>query len=213
MNINTKNYWEKRFSTDDWARKGGNKQSYEHANRYAKLLNIPSNFKGSICDFGCAEGNSFIVYRKIWPYAQLQGVDFSTSAIKTAHKRNGSLGEFICGDQSEVLNTDIIISAHTLEHMEDNIELIGYFLKRCKKLFIVVPYKEQPLGKEHLRAYNEESFTQLKPKNWSITDAGWQFNTSELLYRVYLKNIIRFFIRKPIVRMPQQIIFEFSGLL
>jgi len=96
--VNSKEYWDEKFSLD-WRKKGGNFQTINHAKGYVPLLGIPKGFNGSICDFGCAEGDAFKVYRKYFPKAKFIGVDFSENAISIARKRYGSFVNFIVGGQ------------------------------------------------------------------------------------------------------------------
>lgn len=211
MNINTREYWDERFSSKDWTRKGGNTQSYNHASKFLTALEIPNEFRGRICDFGCAEGDAFPLYRKYWRHAELIGVDFSAEAVKRARKKYGSIATFECGDHTDVKPCDVIICAHTIEHMENDLEVVQHLRHKSKQLFIIVPYKENPIGKEHLRTYDEESFSDLRPCRYQILDAGWQYAGLRLLYEVYLKNLARPLFGKKMVKCPKQIIFEFGG--
>ena len=63
-NINTKEYWEKRFSTGDWEKSKGKTQTEDFAKSQVKYLNISKNFSGTILDFGCGLGDAFPVYKK-----------------------------------------------------------------------------------------------------------------------------------------------------
>lgn len=211
MNINTKDYWEKRFATRDWAQKGGEIQSYEHARRFVEHLGIPRDFSGTICDFGCAEGDAFPVYQATWPNAKLTGVDFASGAIERADEKYGDFATFLCGDNTMVPNSDVIISAHVFEHLENDVEVLNALLEKCATLFVIVPYKEKPLGAEHLRRYDETSYAHLSPERWKVCDAGWQLRGIDLFYQVHLKNLARPLFGRPIARMPRQIMFWFSG--
>lgn len=211
MNINTKDYWETRFSTQDWAQKGGNTQSLGHAQRFVEHLGIPRDFSGTICDFGCAEGDAFPVYQTTWPNAKLTGVDFAPRAVERAKGKYGNFSTFLCGDYTKVPNSDVIISAHTFEHLDNDVEVLHALLEKCANLFVIVPYRESPLGLEHLRGYDETSYAQIPPEGWSVCKAGWQLRSINLFYQVYLKNLARPLFGKPIARMPKQIVFRFSG--
>ena len=80
QNINTKDYWDSRFQSGDWATRGGRSQTENFARAQIKHLGIKSDFVGSICDFGCATGDAFPIYKHFFPNAKLIGVDFSSSA-------------------------------------------------------------------------------------------------------------------------------------
>lgn len=211
MNVNTREYWEQRFRTSDWAKKGGKIQSREHALRFSAHLEIPHDFTGSICDFGCAEGDAFPVYREYWPNAKLTGIDFASCAIELACKKYAGIGDFLIGSYLEVPKSDVIISAHTLEHLEHHIEIIRALRERCKFLFVIVPYKEDPIGSEHLRKYDENAYNDLALKKFKVCDGGWQYSGFNLIYQIYLKNLLRPLLGKKIARMPRQIVFAFNG--
>lgn len=213
MNINTKEYWDKRFNTRDWSGKGGNIQSFSHAKYFVEQLQIPEKFSGVITDVGCAEGDAIPVYRKKWPAADLKGVDFAAGAIEKAKRRYGHLAEFYSGEFSDVRPSEIIISSHTFEHLENDIEALNTLRSKCNRLFIIVPYRESPIGPEHLRAYDECSYAAQNPKRSSVCGVGWQHSGGGLIYHIYLKNWLRPMFGKPLVRMGRQIIFEFDGLL
>lgn len=211
MNINTMDYWNKRFTSHDWNKKGGNVQSKSHANYYVEHLGIPREFTGTICDFGCAEGDAFPVYKSNWPDAKLVGVDFSVRAIEHAQENYGSIGNFICSDFQEIPQSEIMISSHTFEHIENELDVLDQLLSKCAKLFVIVPYKESPLGSEHLRRYDYDSFRDYTDLKWYVCGTGWPFEGLSLFMQIYVKNLIRPIIGRPVVRMPQQIIFQFQG--
>lgn len=208
--MNSIEYWNQRFATGDWISKGGATQSFQHAERFVSLLNIPRNFSGSLCDFGCAQGDAFPVYRKFFPDARLIGVDFSSCAIEEAKRKYGCIASFVWGDISACPRVDIAICAHTLEHLENDLAVLKELLRKVERVFVVVPFKERPLGKEHLRSYDETSFSQFRPRLVEITKAGWQYEGLNLLYQVYFKNLARPFFGRPIVWEPMQVIFGFS---
>ena len=81
MNINTKEYWDRRFSTEDWENKSGRQQTRSFAEEQCKRLDVPKSFNGVITDFGCGLGDAMPVYKKFFPQAVLRGYDLSTEAI------------------------------------------------------------------------------------------------------------------------------------
>ena len=52
-NINTRDYWEHRFSSNDWEDNKGRWQTESFAREQIKHLKITSDFHGEILDFGC----------------------------------------------------------------------------------------------------------------------------------------------------------------
>lgn len=208
---NSKEYWDKRFRSLDWRKKGGNFQTINHAKRYVPLLGIPKGFNGSICDFGCAEGDAFKVYRKYFPKAKFIGVDFSENAISIARERYGRNVNFIVGDEKCVPSSDIIITSHVIEHLENDKDVVSQLRFKCKRLFIIVPVEEENSCEEHRRIYSLSSYDELKPKRVIICKAGWSLSLSQLIYQIYIKNIARYLILGRIIKEPKQIIFEFEG--
>ena len=209
--VNSREYWENRFRSFDWRNKGGDRQSFIHAKKYIRFLNIPKDFDGIICDFGCAEGDAFVVYKKYFPKAKLVGIDFSENAINFAKKKYGQLGEFVVGDATVVPKCDIIICSHIFEHIEDEDILFKILIKKCQRLFIIVPYKEEFGFEEHLRTYDEHHYDKYKPERIKICGAGFVMSGLDLIFNVYIKNIFRPFFGKKIIKEPQQIIYEFIG--
>ncbi len=123
MNINTKEYWDKRFETGSWEKCGGREQSFNFARSQIEYLKIPHDIKGSIIDFGCGMGDAFPVYRKYFKEAKLTGIDFSASAIKKSKEKYGHIADFYVGDQFSVPETDIIIASNTFEHLSNDKEI------------------------------------------------------------------------------------------
>ena len=186
MSVNTQEYWDNRFRSEDWFRKGGHIQSYNHASKFIGALQVPTDFSGTICDFGCAEGDAFPLYRRQWPNATLKGVDFAEEAVRRAREKYGSIATFHPGSYEDIESSDIIICAHTVEHIENHRDVIQSLRNKSERLFIIVPYKENPIGKEHLRVYDENSYSDLSPRRYAILEAGWQYSGLFLLYKIHL---------------------------
>ena len=208
-NINTKDYWNSRFGTGDWAEKGGFTQTRLFAEAQLPVLRIPSDFTGSICDFGCGAGDAFPVYHQAWPQAKLFGIDFSAAAIELCAQRYGQIAEFICGDIRAVPEVDVIICSNVLEHLDDDNVVVEQLLMKCKTLYVIVPYREQPLHSEHIRTYDKNSFS-----NFSIIrkvvfkSKGWTEFGLRNFAKLYIGNVFRFLMKKPIRRRNAQILFQ-----
>ncbi len=95
-NINTKEYWEKRF-LQDW-KKGGSFQTKKYAEENIKYLDIKTDFNGEILDFGCALGDAIPIYSNAFPNARLKGVDISEEAIKSCKNKYNKYADFLCAD-------------------------------------------------------------------------------------------------------------------
>lgn len=212
QNKNSNDYWNERFGTGDWEAKGGFRQSFLFAESQVPVFGLPRDFKGQICDFGCGAGDAFPVYRRYFPNAKLVGVDFSEEAINLCRKRFGEIAEFICGDECVVPISDVIICSNVFEHLTDDLSVARNLIKKCRELFIIVPYREWPLSDEHLREYNERSFKELQPiKTLVFLAKGWSYYGKEFLKQILFRNIIRFFSGKPCIRQRKQILFKIGG--
>jgi SAM-dependent methyltransferase len=211
ININTKDYWDGRFSSGDWEVCGGRNQTESFALGQIPHLNIDPEFAGSILDFGCGLGDAIPVYRANFPNASLLGMDISHAAIEKCRAKYGELASFVCGDHTVLPETDIIIASNVFEHLSDDVEIARFLLTRCSTLYVIVPYKENPLHSEHIRDYNEDSFKDLNPVSKKIfVCEGWSQFGKKLLIDVYLKNLFRPIFGRKIVRRSRQIVFKFE---
>ncbi len=211
VQINSKSYWDKRFGSGDWEAKGGFSQTRLFAESQIIHLNIEKEFSGTICDFGCGAGDAFPVYRYQYPNAKLIGVDFSEDAIRLCVERYGDIANFYCAEAKDIPPSDVIICSNVLEHIVDYTAVMRNLIARCKLLYVIVPYRESPLCSEHVRHYDEKSFSEFRPRSKTVfLSKGWSQYGINLWYGVYFKNILRAAVGRPLVRQGKQIIFEFS---
>lgn len=211
MHVNSPQYWDERFSQGDWRAKGGPNQSITHAQHYVPVLGISPNFRGIVCDFGCAEGDAMTVYQEYFPMASFIGVDISSSAIEAAISNYGHIARFICGTEDDIPDSDVIITSHVLEHLDNDESALTALLAKCDRLFVVVPYREYPLNSEHVRTYDEASFSRFRPKQITICDGGWQYKGPRFIWEIWIKNLARPLLGRRRVARPRQIVFEFNG--
>lgn len=212
-NINTRHYWEQRFSSGDWESKQGRWQTENFAKGQTPYLELDRDFAGTLLDFGCGLGDAIPIYRKNFPRAALIGVDISQSAIDDARKNYGELAEFRQGEYYSLPMVDIIIASNVLEHLSNDTEIAAHLLSKCRSLYIVVPYKEYPLCAEHVNSYTKTSFSTLGEHTYRVFPcAGWTpMGLKNLWYQIYFKNIFRFLLGRPIRRRNMQIIFKFHN--
>jgi SAM-dependent methyltransferase len=207
--INSKEYWDDRFGSGDWERKGGRGQTKAFAESQVKYFDIPGDFSGTILDFGCGLGDSIPVYRQTYPSAKLIGVDFSEKAIKICRDRYSGIAGFLCGDHLSVPEADVIIASNVFEHLGNDLEIASSLKNRCKKLIIIVPYKDMPVhGEEHINRYDRNSFAILNPVSVQIFKSqGWTQSGFNLWFHTRLKNIGRFMLGIPVRKVRKQIMF------
>lgn len=214
-NINTKSYWDNRFSSGDWEDKKGRLQTTKFAEEQIRRIDLSIDFDGTILDFGCGLGDAMPIYRKRFPCAKLIGVDISSSGIEKCIQRYGDIASFIVGSHLNVPIVDIIITSNVFEHLSDNYKIAELLIQRCKHLYIVVPYKEhidEISCNEHINSYDEHSFGALVPIETFIY---FSKNTSYFyrIWNVWVKNIFRVILFRAIVRTGKQILFHFKGKL
>lgn len=211
-NINTREYWEERFSSDDWENAKGRTQTRDFAEASVPHLGLDETFRGTLLDFGCGLGDALPVYRRHFPHAKLLGMDISEHAVRKCRQRYGDIAEFMQGGPAQAPAADVTVVSNVLEHLDDDVETARRLLTKCKRLFVVVPYREWPLDKEHVRSYDDSSFSELKPADRVIFPSrSWsQFGLS-LWRRVYLKNVLRALAGRRRHRRRLQIMYKFKS--
>lgn len=213
ININSREYWEQRFSTGDWEGKNGRTQTRNFALGQIPHLGLPPDFKGTLLDFGCGLGDAMPVYRGHFPNARLLGMDVSAAAVEKCRQRYGQMAEFRQGGVDQVPpGLDVIIASNVLEHLDGDVEVVRTLREKCRDLFVVVPYREQPLYPEHVRAYDRGRFAAAGPCRTTVfACCGWSVYGWERWYRIYFLNLFRWLAGRPLRRRPLQILFHFKG--
>ena len=212
-NINTKNYWDSRFSSGDWENKNGRIQTIGFAKSQIKHLEIEKKINGTLLDFGCGLGDAVVVYRRNFPNAKLIGIDISSEAIKKCKKHYSQFANFICGSYTDVPQVDIIIASNVLEHLTEDKKIAKYLLEKCQVLYIIVPYKEKnhnDPNHEHVNQYDEFYFDGVAKKiTYKIFKSrGRGKDGLNLYYNVYFKNILRFILGRNLRSKSRQIMFK-----
>ncbi|MBI3756315.1 MAG: class I SAM-dependent methyltransferase [Deltaproteobacteria bacterium] len=211
-NVNTKEYWEQRFSSGDWEEKRGRWQTGSFARGQLPYLRIGEDFEGTILDFGCGLGDAMEIYRENIPKAKLIGIDISPSAIELCQMKYGSIATFMQGDYKVVPYVDVIIASNVFEHLSDDREVARSLLSKCKDLYVVVPYKEWPLYPEHINTYDENCYSDIGEYDWKVFPCkGWSLYGWRLWYHIYFKNIFRLILRRRLKHRGLQIVFHFKG--
>ncbi len=210
-NKNTSEYWDDRFGSGDWNEHGGQGQTTKYARTLVAQWSITPDFTGKILDFGCALGDAIPVYKTALPAAQLMGLDHSLDAITKCRQNYGELAEFQQGDHDDVPEVDVIVASHVMEHITDDVEIVKVLLTKCKDLYIVVPYREDPLYHEHVRTYDETRYAELGQYEWRVFDKAPYQLTWHLMYHMHLKNILRPLVGKKIVKPARAIMYHFGS--
>lgn len=166
--INSKDYWERRFK-EDWDSNMGQEQS-----RFFGTLAVDAMppwlartiraEHWSICDWGCAKGDGTKVLMETFPESQIVGVDFSQAAVETARGRYGegfSAEDWLDGsvekdDHSE--SWDLVFSSNTLEHFPDPDRVLRRLCERALQcVTLLVPYRELDRHPEHATTFLPEN--------------------------------------------------------
>jgi len=212
-NINTREYWDARFSSGDWEQKAGRSQTAAFARAQIPRLGIPADFAGTFVDFGCGLGDSLPLYRRSFPRARLIGVEISESAVASCRSRYGALAEFVAGDHHAVPEADVIVSSNVFEHLTDDLGVARILWSRCRDLYITVPYRERlPLAHEHVNRYDEGRFAALGPCATQVFPSrGWSEYGWPLWYGIRFKNIARRLLGRPQRPRKLQIMFHLKG--
>lgn len=211
-NVNSKKYWESRFSSGDWEQKRGRTQTAHFAAAQVAYFRLDKDFSGSLVDFGCGLGDAMPVYKKFFPNAKLLGIDVSESAISKCKERYRKLASFISGTHQNCPSADIIVASNVIEHLSDDIEIAKALLSKCKELYITVPYNELPLCPEHVRTYNEKYFQVLGESDFVIFPSrGWS-EYGRSMWKLAFKNLLRRLSGRSIQSRRMQIMYRFRRL-
>src|SRR5213593_2480990 len=140
--INSPDYWNKRFF-EDWIAKGGRQQTAFFAELCCREL--PPWFvddvrarQSSILDYGCALGDALPVLRQAFPESPIRGGDIAQVGLGLARALHPDF-EFVdvnaIGEAGRV--ADIVYCSNTLEHFADWREILER-LSRYAKDYVLV---------------------------------------------------------------------------
>jgi cyclopropane fatty-acyl-phospholipid synthase-like methyltransferase len=224
--IKDRAWWEEYFAPGSgWERNGGRSQSRIFAEHFTAHLDLDPNAVFSILDMGCALGDALKHFAKTYPHAELNGIDFSATAIARCKQEFGTRATFSVGAIEDVNRIySIIYCSNTLEHFADFETIARHLVKYCKRLCILVPYNEldahnNPLvpdsSEHHQRTFLRNSFDfllceglvhNIKTHVFSCPGAwGWDPYTR---VKQAVKNVGRTLLKKRKRMEPQQILFD-----
>ena len=166
VEINSRNYWDNRFSVD-WRDHGGEEQSVFFAS--IAVSNLPNWFINKIkndaltvADWGCATGDGTAHFAKTLGAQRITGIDFSEAAIQEANTKYPDL-TYLCENwlsNDQIFNNeyDVLISSNTLEHFRNPYEILTHISKGIKKaIVLVLPYNEAQRESEHFFTFFEDN--------------------------------------------------------
>lgn len=162
--VNSKEYWENRFSENDWNKYEGDKQSKFFSQ--VAVNAFPEWFKEElhqnqwdILDVGCAEGDGTAVLARNFPSCHIVGMDFSDFAIQRAKAKVPNC-DFITGDATaQIEPVDVVFSSNTLEHLNNPRRVLENFCQSSQKYTVLLLPFEDHLGiKEHINIFVRSFF-------------------------------------------------------
>lgn len=152
--VNSKEYWEKRFTEQDWEKNRGGEQTKYFYELLVKMLPqwIVTEIrkeKYTVIDFGCAEGQGVpILQEKLG--TKIIGMDFAEGAIQQARLKFPQ-HTFEVGDITNYGGrVDVAIMSNILEHFTTPYNILEHISKCTNKYMVVmVPFEEENLMTEH----------------------------------------------------------------
>ncbi len=161
-NINTPEYWNKRY--DDKIE--NEKEDFDPYRFQAILEFVPA--KSKLLDVGCGLGEFLRYTKKLRPGVDLYGVDFSEKAINfNREKDQGKISYEVSSAYSlpfQKNSFDIVTAGEVLEHLDDPEEFIKEarrVLKPGGRLLLTLPYEDRVRDPEHVRYYYREDLIDL----------------------------------------------------
>lgn len=162
MEINSKEYWNKRFETD-WNDFGGDKQTAFFAHILCDMLpmdlireSMAKNY--SICDMGCAMGQGIPIYSRKFN-TNVDGMDFSEEAIEQ-NRRNYPESKFWTGNLLSLEKApkyDITICSNVLEHFRTPWKVLRNLASMTERyIILLMPYREKLHIEEHEYHFSED---------------------------------------------------------
>lgn len=155
--INSREYWNNRFKTNDWNDHMGMEQTKYFAQLACRLM--PDWFvkdvcrnEYTICDLGCAEGDSIPILQSTFPTAKIVGEDFSDEAIIRAGKKYEEyffkVSNMLQPEKEDIY--PVIFSSNTIEHFRNTHQVLKMLEKRTSNyLVLLIPFREDFEIEEH----------------------------------------------------------------
>lgn len=182
---NSKKYWDFRMKYD-WNFVGGGDQTlYLAAGAMANVnINKLKNIN-SVLDFGCATGDSAIIFKIFFPHIQIFLYDISESGMQKALSK---YSRFLpVSRHVDEQKYDLVYCSNVIEHVSEPRELVDSLISLSKKYIIIqCPWKEMhpinglkisPTNKtdEHIWTIDEIFFDQYindSRVNWTLTSGN-----------------------------------------
>ncbi len=227
--IETAAWWNGYFSPGGgWEKNHGRRQTRIFAQSFLKHAHLDPAGSFTLLDVGCALGDALKVFHEHLPKATLFGMDVSSVAVALCRQELKDIASFAVSDISEISDWyDVIYVSNVLEHFVDYPDKARHLIKHCRRLYIMVPYKEVdengPLQpdpfKSHQHSFDRSSFDFLLKEKAAVRvnskiircPGAWSMTPKQLFKEYLLKNPIRFILGKKPVRDRYQILYDIQS--
>ena len=157
MIANSKDWWEHEFQ-NNWEIGIDGKEQTRY---FMKLLLKYSHMElyGDILDWGCALGQGVDEIKSQYPECNVEGYDFSETAVTKAKKVFNGLN-FTCELPSK--QYDFVITSNCIEHFSDPNQQLREILKLSKEYAVIMaPYNQIEVNEVHPVTINETTFSNV----------------------------------------------------
>lgn len=160
QNINTGEYWDKRYEDRQGYEKETGNVRFNEAIRH---INPDDRF----LDIGCGIGTLCEMVKETYPNTNVAGIDISTQVIEENRKRNPTINFW--ADTVEHMphihdsTYDVVFSGETLEHINNPLRLFEQAHRALDEgIFIVTtPVENRINSPEHVWSFNKDDMINL----------------------------------------------------
>ena len=135
------------------------------ARYFLRHANLPQGVF-SLLDVGCGTGAALRAMRASRPDAVLRGCDAEEEHVAISRRMSGEGASYFVADALGYGGSyDVIYISNLLEHIEAWQAAADHALARCRRLYVLVPYRERigarrsaVPGVDHVASFDERSF-------------------------------------------------------
>lgn len=167
--INSPDYWNKRFF-DDWIAQGGRQQTSFFAELCVRelpqwLVEALRTDKCSIFDYGCALGDALPVWQRLFPHSVVGGGDVAQVGLGLARALHP---QFAFVDVNTVAEADpladLVYCSNTLEHFAGWPALLDRLARLARRYVVaMVPFEEAEPIDEHAATFEFDTLPASLP--------------------------------------------------
>lgn len=182
MTSNDQRSWDLRFTKGQWDEVQGEQLTRRFAECILERLPgqvVKAIGHGRTLDWGCARGDLVLMWRVLFPEAEIDGLDFSLPAITTAQARaaNHDLtnGKFIWHGHGNIEESyDVVVTSNVMEHLVEPLLKVAEHLPMVGRYYVILtpfmedlggadreamtPIQRDMAGHTHVQKFGVESF-------------------------------------------------------